>query len=76
MNYLPNQTIRPIRYMGEIRLRMGHAPLEIGTRIKMGNRPDTYEVTRIEPNGLCCGIDIDFLNVPWWRVREQNTITS
>ena len=40
---------------------MGNAPREIGTRIKMGNRPDTYQVTRIEPNGLCFGVHIDFL---------------
>ena len=68
MNYLPNQTIRPVRYTGEIKLRMGHSPHEIGVRIKMRNGRDTYEVTRIEPNDLCFGIDIDFLDAPGWRL--------
>lgn len=55
------KTIQPVRYIGEVTLRMGDAPREIGIRIKMGNRPDTYQVTRIEPNGLCFGFHIDFL---------------
>ena len=55
------ENIQSVRYTGEVRLRMGNAPCKIGTRIKMGNRPDTYEVTRIEPNGLCFGIHVDYL---------------
>lgn len=74
MNYLSNQTIQPIPYTGEILLRMGHAPLEIGTRIQMGNRPDTYEVTRVEPNGLCFGVDIAFLDE--WRMDKFRSVMA
>ena len=66
MKQYSQKTIQPIPYTGEILLRMGHAPREIGTQIKMGNRPDTYQVTRVEPNGLCFGVDVDFLDS--WRL--------
>ncbi|MEN3328648.1 MAG: hypothetical protein V7638_3455 [Acidobacteriota bacterium] len=59
MNRYPNKTIQPIKYSGEILLR--RAPLIIGARVPKGNRPDTYQVTRIEPNGFCFGVHVDFL---------------
>jgi len=55
----PKETIQPARYTGEVSLRMGNAPHRIGARIQMGNRPDFYEVTRIEPNGLCFGVHVE-----------------
>lgn len=51
------QTINPVRYLGEIPLR--EAPPEIGYRVQ--RRTGTYQVTRIEPNGLCFGVDVEYL---------------
>ena len=59
MNRYPKKTVQPIKYTGEISL--SRAPMRIGARVQRGNRPDTYQVTRIEPNGLCFGVHVDFL---------------
>jgi len=66
MNRYPKNTIQPIKYTGEISLN--RAPMRIGARVQKGNRPDTYQVTRIEPNGLCFGVHVDFLD----RFRIQS----
>ena len=51
-----NETIWPVRYNGEIPLP--EAKPEIGSLVRRNT--GTYEVTRIEPNGLCFGIDVNY----------------
>jgi hypothetical protein len=52
------KTIQPFRYyVGERPLH--NAVREIGALINKENQ--TYEVTRIEPNGLCFGVHTEYL---------------
>jgi len=72
MNRYPKKTIWPIRYMGEILL--SHEPMRIGARVQKCNRSDIYQVTRIEPNGLCFGVEVDFLER--LRIPEASELLS
>lgn len=66
--YYNNQTIWPVHYFGEVPLR--RVPRVIGHLVDRGHY-GIYEVTRIEPNGQCFGIDIRFKEE--WRVTPYPT---
>jgi hypothetical protein len=59
MQTYSDNTIQPVRYMGEILLRTDAKPTDLGTQVdRLGV---AHQITRIEPNGLCFGVPLDWL---------------